>query len=159
MSIRRPTLSHGPDGSEIKTKDGITLVGKVLSEGDPVIVKCLGGQTRTIARSRVAGIRKMEKSLMFTPAMLGLSALSVADIAAYLDCGGGMGRPPAAERDRIRDAALDRLVRDVGRDASRSLSARIGSVDSSGPLGFLETRYRWTRSREFWRKPVRAGAR
>jgi putative membrane-bound dehydrogenase-like protein len=77
-------ISHGYDGSEIKTKDGITIVGMVLSDGDPVIVKCLGGQTQTIAKSRISSIRKMEKSLMYTPAMLGLSAQSVADITAYL---------------------------------------------------------------------------
>ncbi len=77
-------VSHGYDGSEIKTKDGITIVGIVLSEGDPVIVKCLGGQTQTIPQSRISSIRKMDRSLMYTPAMLGLSAQSVADITAYL---------------------------------------------------------------------------
>lgn len=77
-------VSHGYDGTEIKTKDGITIVGMVLSDADPVIVKCLGGQTQTIARSRIASMKKMEKSLMYTPAMLGLTPQSVADITAYL---------------------------------------------------------------------------
>jgi putative membrane-bound dehydrogenase-like protein len=77
-------VSHGYDGTEIKTKDGITITGIVLSDGDPVIIKCLGGQTQTVARSRIASLTKMEKSLMFTPAMLGLTPQSIADIAAYL---------------------------------------------------------------------------
>lgn len=77
-------ISHGYEGSEIKTKDGITIVGMVLSEGDPVIVKCLGGQTQTIAKSRIASMKRMEKSLMYTPAQLGLNAQGIADMAAYL---------------------------------------------------------------------------
>lgn len=77
-------VSHGYDGTEIKTKDGLTIMGMVLSDSDPVIVKCLGGQTQTIARSRIASMNKMEKSLMYTPAMLGLTPQSVADITAYL---------------------------------------------------------------------------
>ena len=77
-------VSHGYDGTEIKTKDGITIMGMVLSEGDPVIVKCLGGQTQTIAKSRIASMKKMEKSLMYSPSLLGLNPQSVADITAYL---------------------------------------------------------------------------
>jgi putative heme-binding domain-containing protein len=77
-------ISHGYEGTEIKTKDGLTIMGMVLSDADPVIVKYLGGQTQTIARSRIASMKRMEKSLMYTPAMLGLTAQGVADIAAYL---------------------------------------------------------------------------
>ncbi len=77
-------VSHGYEGTEIKTTDGITIVGMVLSEGDPVIVKCLGGQTQTIAKSRVASMKRMDKSLMYTPAQLGLNAQGIADMAAYL---------------------------------------------------------------------------
>ncbi|MCW1922498.1 NPCBM/NEW2 domain-containing protein [Luteolibacter arcticus] len=77
-------VSHGYDGTEIKTKDGITIMGMVLSDSDPVIVKCLGGQTQTIAKSRIASMKKMEKSLMYSPAMLGLTPQSVADITAYM---------------------------------------------------------------------------
>jgi putative membrane-bound dehydrogenase-like protein len=77
-------ISHGYDGTEIKTKDGITIMGIVLSDSDPVIVKCIGGQTQTIARSRIESMKKMEKSLMYPPSLLGLTPQSVADIAAYL---------------------------------------------------------------------------
>jgi putative membrane-bound dehydrogenase-like protein len=77
-------ISHGYEGTEIKTTDGITITGIVLAEGDPVIVKCLGGQTQTIAKSRIASIKRMEKSLMYSPSQLGLSAQAIADMAAYL---------------------------------------------------------------------------
>ena len=77
-------VSHGYEGSEIKTKDGINIVGMVLSDGDPVIVKCVGGQTQTIAKSRIASMKPLEKSLMYDPANLGLTPQAIADIAAYL---------------------------------------------------------------------------
>jgi putative heme-binding domain-containing protein len=77
-------VSHGFEGTEIKTKDGLTIVGMAISDGDPVMMKCLGGQTQTIARSRIASMKRMEKSLMYTPAMLALTPQSIADISAYL---------------------------------------------------------------------------
>ena len=77
-------ISHGYEGTEIKTTDGLTITGILLAEGDPVIVKCLGGQTQTIAKSRIASMKRMEKSLMYSPAQLGLSAQAIADMTAYL---------------------------------------------------------------------------
>lgn len=78
-------ISHGYEGTEIKTTDGLTITGMVLSDSDPVIVKCLGGQTQTIAKSRIASMKLMEKkSLMYPPSLLGLDAEKVADITAYL---------------------------------------------------------------------------
>ncbi len=85
-SILNPSadISHGYEGSEIKTTDGLTITGMILAEGDPVIVKCLGGQTQTIAKSRIASTKRMEKSLMYPPSNLGLSAQAIADMTAYL---------------------------------------------------------------------------
>lgn len=77
-------ISHGYEGTEIKTTDGLTIAGMVLSEGDPVIIKCLGGQTQTIAKSRIASMKRMEKSLMYSPALLNLTPQGIADMAAYL---------------------------------------------------------------------------
>ncbi len=85
-SILNPSadISHGYEGSILKTTDGITITGMVLSDGDPVIMKTLGGQAQTIAKSRVASLKPLEKSLMYVPAQLGLTAQSIADIAEYL---------------------------------------------------------------------------
>jgi len=77
-------ISHGFEGTEIKTTDGLTITGMVLSDSDPVIVKCLGGQTQTIAKSRIASMKAMQKSLMYPPSVLGLDAQKVSDITAYL---------------------------------------------------------------------------
>jgi putative heme-binding domain-containing protein len=77
-------ISHGFEGSVVKTTDGITIVGMVLSDGDPLIIKCVGGQNQTIAKSRIASVKPMEKSLMYSPAVLSLTPQATADIAAYL---------------------------------------------------------------------------
>ncbi len=77
-------ISHGFEGSEIKTKDGLTITGMVLSEGDPLIIKCMGGLLQTIPQSRIASSKKMDKSLMYQPSQLGLTAQMIADIVAHL---------------------------------------------------------------------------
>jgi putative heme-binding domain-containing protein len=80
-------ISHGFEGSEVKTKDGLTITGMVLSSGDPLIIKCMGGQVQTVPRDRVASVRKMGRSLMYDPPQLGLTAQAIADIVAYLKSG------------------------------------------------------------------------
>jgi putative membrane-bound dehydrogenase-like protein len=77
-------ISHGFEGSEVKTKDGLAITGMVLSSGDPLIIKCMGGLVQTVPRDRIASVKTMEKSLMYTPGQLGLTPQAIADIVAYL---------------------------------------------------------------------------
>jgi putative membrane-bound dehydrogenase-like protein len=77
-------ISHGFEGSVVKTKDGISIAGMVLSDGDPVIVKSMGAQLQTVPKSRIESITKLEKSLMFQPSQMGLTPQGIADIVAYL---------------------------------------------------------------------------
>ena len=77
-------ISHGFEGSEIKTDDGLTITGMVLASGDPVIIKCMGGMIQTVPRKRIVSMKKMTKSLMYEPSQLGLNAQTIADIVAYL---------------------------------------------------------------------------
>ena len=77
-------ISHGFEGSEIKTKDGLTISGMVLSSGDPVMIKCMGGLVQTVPKERIASIQKMSRSLMYQPQQLGLTPQSISDIVAYL---------------------------------------------------------------------------
>ena len=77
-------ISHGFEGSEVKTTDGLTITGMVVSSGDPLIIKCMGAQVQTIPRSRVASVKPLGKSLMYEPSQLGLDAQKIADIVAYL---------------------------------------------------------------------------
>jgi putative membrane-bound dehydrogenase-like protein len=86
QAIAQPsaTISHGFEGSEVITKDGLTITGMVLSSGDPLIIKCMSGLVQTVPQARIASVKKMTKSLMYPPEVLGLNAQSIADITAYL---------------------------------------------------------------------------
>jgi putative membrane-bound dehydrogenase-like protein len=77
-------ISHGFEGSEIKTTDGLTISGMILSSGDPVMIKCMGGLVQTVPKNRIAGIQKMKRSLMYQPQQLGLTPQAISDIIAYL---------------------------------------------------------------------------
>ena len=77
-------ISHGYEGSRLETKDGIIIDGMVLANGDPVIIKSMAGQVQTVPKNRVKSVRKLDRSLMFSADMLGLSAETLADIVAYL---------------------------------------------------------------------------
>jgi putative membrane-bound dehydrogenase-like protein len=86
QAIAQPshTISHGYEGSEIKTTDGLVITGMVLSDSDPLIIKCMGGVVQTIPKSRIASRSKLKTSLMYEPSMLGLTSQGIADIVAYL---------------------------------------------------------------------------
>lgn len=77
-------IAHGFDGVEITTKDGIKIHGMVLSEGDVLIVRSMGGQSQFVPKSRIASRKKMDRSLMLSATQLGLTAQDVADIVAYM---------------------------------------------------------------------------
>ena len=55
-AIVRPNaeIAHGYDGVEIKTKDGLTIQGIMMKEGDPLMMRSMGGVTQIIPADRVA---------------------------------------------------------------------------------------------------------
>ena len=71
-------------GTEIKTKDGMTIQGMLIKEGDPLMMRSMGGITQIIPADRVAARRRMADSLMMSAAQLGLTAQDVADLVAFL---------------------------------------------------------------------------
>jgi len=77
-------IAHGFDGMEIVTKDGVKIHGMVLAEGDILIVRSMGGQTQFVPKDRIASRKKMDRSLMMSATMLGMTAQNVADLVAYL---------------------------------------------------------------------------
>ncbi len=77
-------ISHGYEGSEVKIADGTTVTGMVLSSGDPLIIKCMGGVVQTIPRERIQSVEPLGRSLMYDPGNLGLTGQAIADITAYL---------------------------------------------------------------------------
>jgi putative membrane-bound dehydrogenase-like protein len=85
-AIVRPgaEVALGYDGTEIKTKDGLTIQGILLKTDDPLIMRSMGGVTQIIPADRVTARRRMSESLMMSAAQLGLTAQDVADLVAFL---------------------------------------------------------------------------
>ena len=85
-AIVRPDaeIAHGYDATEIRTKDGLTIQGVLIKEGDPLMMRNMGGLTQIIPADRVASRRRMAQSLMMGAAQLGLTPQDVADIVAFL---------------------------------------------------------------------------
>ncbi len=77
-------ISHGFDGMQLNLKDGGQVHGIVLSNGDPIIIKSMGGLTQMIPSSKVRNRMPLGRSLMLSAEQLGLTAQDVANIAAYL---------------------------------------------------------------------------
>jgi len=77
-------IAHGYEGTEIKTKDGVTIQGILIKEGDPLMIRSMGGVTQIVPTDRVASRRRMPRSLMMSAAQLGLAAQDVADVIAFL---------------------------------------------------------------------------
>jgi putative membrane-bound dehydrogenase-like protein len=85
-AIVRPNaeVAHGYDGTELKTKDGLTIQGLLIKEGDPLMMRSMGGITQIIPADRVGSRRRMSESLMMSAVQLGLTAQDVADLVAFL---------------------------------------------------------------------------
>ena len=77
-------IAMGFGGTELQTKDGLTIQGLLIKQGDPLMMRSMGGVTQIIPADRVANRRNMGTSLMMSAAQLGLGAQDVADIIAFL---------------------------------------------------------------------------
>ncbi len=86
LNIAQPSanISHGFEGTRITLKDGMVICGIMLSNADPVMVKCMGGEVQTIPKSQVKEMKPLDRSLMFYPSQMGLTDQTVADLLAYL---------------------------------------------------------------------------
>ena len=67
-------IAHGYEGAELKTKDGLTIQGVLLKEGDPLMMRSMGGVTQIIPADRVGASAPAGQSLMMSAAQLGLTA-------------------------------------------------------------------------------------
>ncbi|MGH9310510.1 MAG: PVC-type heme-binding CxxCH protein [Vicinamibacterales bacterium] len=77
-------IAHGYDGTELRTKDGLAIQGVLIKQGDPLMMRSMGGVTQIIPADRVADRRRMSESLMMSAAQLGLTAQDVADLVAFM---------------------------------------------------------------------------
>ena len=77
-------IAQGYEGTEVKTTDGLTIEGVLLKQGDPLMMRSMGGITQIIPATRVASRRRLPGSLMMSAAHLGLTNQDVADLVAFL---------------------------------------------------------------------------
>ena len=77
-------IALGYGGTEIRTKDGLTIQGLVIKQNDPVMMRSMGGITQIIPNNRIAGRLAMPRTLMMSPSQLNLTAQDVADVIAFL---------------------------------------------------------------------------
>ena len=61
-AIVRPSaeIAQGYDGTELRTKDGLTIQGVLIKEGDPLMMRSMGGVTQIIPADRVAAPRRAD---------------------------------------------------------------------------------------------------
>jgi putative membrane-bound dehydrogenase-like protein len=78
-------IAQGFGGTELTTTDGLVIQGLLIKQGDPLMMRSMGGITQIIPADRVERRRNMgSTSLMIGGAALGLTAQDVADLVAYL---------------------------------------------------------------------------
>jgi putative membrane-bound dehydrogenase-like protein len=77
-------IAFGYDGTELRTKDGLTIQGVLIKQGDPLMMRSMGGVTQIIPADRIGNRRRMKESLMMNAAQLGLTPQDVADLVAFL---------------------------------------------------------------------------
>jgi putative membrane-bound dehydrogenase-like protein len=77
-------IAHGFDGVQITTKNGITIQGVILTDGDIVMIRSLGGQTQYVPKKSIAKREKMTRSMMMSAVQLGLTAQDIADLIAHM---------------------------------------------------------------------------
>ena len=77
-------IAHGYDGTELRTNEGLTIQGVLIKQGDPLMMRSMGGVTQIIPANRVGSRRRIPGSLMMSAAQLGLTEQDVADVVAFL---------------------------------------------------------------------------
>ena len=85
-SIINPSadIALGYEASHLVASDDTVIDGIVIQNGDPVIIKSIGGMVQTVPKSKIKSLTKMKRSLMFSAEMMGLTPQALMDIAAYL---------------------------------------------------------------------------
>jgi putative heme-binding domain-containing protein len=77
-------IAFGYEGTELRTKDGLRIQGVLIKQGDPSMIRSMGGVTQIVPADRIGGRQRMKQSLMMSAAQLGLTAQDVADLVAFL---------------------------------------------------------------------------
>ncbi|MGV3519263.1 MAG: PVC-type heme-binding CxxCH protein [Luteitalea sp.] len=77
-------IAHGYAGTTIRTRDGLTIQGLLIKDGDPLMMRSMGGATQVIPLDRVKARERLPRSIMMSASELGMTAQDVADVIAFL---------------------------------------------------------------------------
>lgn len=77
-------IAHGYVATTVRTTDGLTIQGLLIKDGDPLMMRSMGGVTQIIPAHRVSERQRLPGSLMMSAAQLGMTAQDVADLIAFL---------------------------------------------------------------------------
>lgn len=77
-------ISHGFEGTALHLKDGRWIDGKVIADGDPVVIQSSGGLTQKVPKNQLASRKPMDRSLMLSADQLSMSAQDVADVVEWM---------------------------------------------------------------------------
>jgi putative heme-binding domain-containing protein len=77
-------IAHGYGATTIRTREGQTIQGLIIKEGDPLMIRSMGGVTQVVPVARVKARERLPRSLMMSAAQLGMTAQDVADVIAFL---------------------------------------------------------------------------
>lgn len=77
-------IAHGYAAVSVQTREGQTIQGLVIKDGDPLMVRSMGGLTQVIPQARIKARARLPRSLMMSAADLGMTPQDVADLIAYL---------------------------------------------------------------------------
>jgi putative membrane-bound dehydrogenase-like protein len=77
-------ISHGFEGTAIRIKDGKWIDGKVVADGDPLVIRSTGGLTQKVPKSLIVERKSMDRSLMLNADQLALTAQDVADLVEWM---------------------------------------------------------------------------
>ena len=77
-------IAHGFAGTRLETTDNLLIDGLILTDGDPVVIRSMGGLTQTVPKAKVKSKKPLGRSLMMSASQLGLTPQECADLAAFL---------------------------------------------------------------------------
>lgn len=77
-------ISHGFEGTTIQLKDGKSIDGRIISDGNPVVIASTGGATQRVPKNQIESRKDMDRSLMLGADQLGMTAQDVADVVEWM---------------------------------------------------------------------------
>jgi putative membrane-bound dehydrogenase-like protein len=77
-------IALGFEGTSLHLKDGKWIDGLIVADGDPVVIRTMGGLVQKVAKNLIGERKRMDRSLMLSADQLGLTAQGVADIVEWL---------------------------------------------------------------------------